>query len=534
MEIQKSEVLTQLDKILVSNDFAASDRLKTFFRYIVEKTLEGKESTLKAYTIALEVFELGKNFDSRFNPLVRTEAGRLRSKLDYYYRLHPDDEILIEIPKGGYVARFAKLESQNIEGTPVSKPDASISTSPLGHKGTILILPFLNISKNDDQQELVNGLLKQLVHDLSKFYELNVVDYCFSELATKGVSEQEVKEAALKYNARFVLNGSLQEQSGTFRIWVSLRDSTTHYVLWAEQYEGKSSNENPFQVQDQIVESIIYKIAGEFGAINTSLQREYARNNKASNALEEAMLLYTRYAAYLTLESFELALPVVEKAVTIYPDNVTAQSMLADLYATDYQLGYELVENNLEKSFQMSTSAVNIDPESQMAHMVLAFNYYLRNDKEGFLNSAERALAINPFGSNALSMLSPLYGFMGFWDKALGLNEKLIGLNPATPNWSHQIKAAYYYLHDAFETAYAEAKKINMPGTVWDALMKLLTSSALGKTDESNLALKQLIELYPTFKRDRVKIIKRITPNIDFALAVEKTLSQNNTSEDSL
>jgi hypothetical protein len=93
-------------RFLESKDFQASPRLKDFLAFVVEKTLAAKGQELKAYTIGVEVFALGKDFDPNTNPLVRTEAGRLRSKLEHFYLHNPGARIKIDIPKGGYAAAF--------------------------------------------------------------------------------------------------------------------------------------------------------------------------------------------------------------------------------------------------------------------------------------------------------------------------------------------------------------------------------------------------------------------------------------------
>lgn len=48
----------------------------------MQATLDGKGEELKAYKIAIDVFGLEEDFDPNTNPMIRTEAGRLRSKLD--------------------------------------------------------------------------------------------------------------------------------------------------------------------------------------------------------------------------------------------------------------------------------------------------------------------------------------------------------------------------------------------------------------------------------------------------------------------
>ena len=62
--ISPTEVRDHLDSVLASEDFRASARLSGFLQYIVEQSLAGRAKEIKAYTIAVEVFERDASFAS--------------------------------------------------------------------------------------------------------------------------------------------------------------------------------------------------------------------------------------------------------------------------------------------------------------------------------------------------------------------------------------------------------------------------------------------------------------------------------------
>ena len=103
------EVRAQLARILCSPEFVVPERVRSFLRYLVEQTLAGRADRLKGYTIATAVFERGESFDAQADPVVRTEAGRLRRALERYYLVEGQaDPVLIEVPKGCYVPSFSR------------------------------------------------------------------------------------------------------------------------------------------------------------------------------------------------------------------------------------------------------------------------------------------------------------------------------------------------------------------------------------------------------------------------------------------
>jgi hypothetical protein len=104
----KDDVQGELERILSSPRFQASEKRRAFLRYIVEETLSGRAERLKGYTIAVTVFGRDETFDSQADPVVRLEARRLRRDLDsYYVEAGSRDAVRISIPKGSYVQRAA-------------------------------------------------------------------------------------------------------------------------------------------------------------------------------------------------------------------------------------------------------------------------------------------------------------------------------------------------------------------------------------------------------------------------------------------
>src|SRR5262245_49880787 len=80
-----ASVRSSLDGVLASKLFLGSERLRRFLRFIVEQRLSGETESIKEYAVAMEVFDKDSSFDTRVDPIVRVEAGRLRSKLREYY-----------------------------------------------------------------------------------------------------------------------------------------------------------------------------------------------------------------------------------------------------------------------------------------------------------------------------------------------------------------------------------------------------------------------------------------------------------------
>jgi hypothetical protein len=121
-----AEIRAALDRIAVSEAFCASPQLVAFLRYVVEATLRGGQDRIKGYTIAVEAFGRGDDFNPQDDPIVRVEAMRLRRALQRYYANGGrDDSVRIVLPLGSYVPEFQRFASRAESGRTEETPAAS-------------------------------------------------------------------------------------------------------------------------------------------------------------------------------------------------------------------------------------------------------------------------------------------------------------------------------------------------------------------------------------------------------------------------
>src|SRR5262245_47418808 len=133
----RDEVERQLHRVLESEAFANADRARRFLRYVVARTLAGEGDRLKEFVIGVDVFDRDDQYDPRIDSIVRVEAGRLRNKLDQYYRSAGDDDrVLIRVPRGSYVPEIEWRASPALGSERV--PDSTVRSRWTGVVGSRL------------------------------------------------------------------------------------------------------------------------------------------------------------------------------------------------------------------------------------------------------------------------------------------------------------------------------------------------------------------------------------------------------------
>jgi hypothetical protein len=105
--VNAEQISQQLERIVSSQAFSRADRPRHFLRFLVEHALDPEAPPVDEYLLAVEVFKRSEPFDASSDPIVRVEAGRLRHRLEDYYRgPGQDDPILIELPPRTYTPVF--------------------------------------------------------------------------------------------------------------------------------------------------------------------------------------------------------------------------------------------------------------------------------------------------------------------------------------------------------------------------------------------------------------------------------------------
>jgi len=113
--VDVEQVRRAIEDIARSPGFARNERLSQFLTFLVERHLEGRDQELKESVIGVEVFGRKPDYNPKRDPVVRTEARRLRERLAQYYQAGvADGGLIIELPKGGYVPLVRRTQDQPV------------------------------------------------------------------------------------------------------------------------------------------------------------------------------------------------------------------------------------------------------------------------------------------------------------------------------------------------------------------------------------------------------------------------------------
>jgi adenylate cyclase len=163
-------------------------------------------------------------------------------------------------------------------------------TLALPDKPSIAVLPFANMSGDPEQEYFADGMVEEIITDLSRIRWLFVVARN-SSFTYKGQTV-DVKRVGRELGVRYVLEGSVRKGGNRVRITGQLIDTSTGAHIWADRFDG--SLEDVFDLQDKVASNVA-------GVIEPALQAaEAARSAGRPTTDPTAYDLYLRAYALVT------------------------------------------------------------------------------------------------------------------------------------------------------------------------------------------------------------------------------------------
>ncbi|MGW8325514.1 MAG: tetratricopeptide repeat protein [Desulfobacterales bacterium] len=495
----------QLERILQNAKFRGSDKQSKFLSFVVNETLEDRASQIKAYTIAVAVYERAETFDSQIDPIVRVEAGRLRRALEHYYlTAGKNDPVIIKIPKGSYVPTFQTIEKQP------SQPIAPISEdkdSKSRMVPTIAVMPLLNLSGDEEQDYFIDGLTEELTTELARYQGFKVI----ASQSTMRFKGQVFDSSKIRNDlgVDFFLTGSIRKSKKTLKVMIQVVDASIDMKIWVKSYKRDLTAYDLIAIQEEIAQSVVGSIADQYGFITRKLSKEARKKAPVDLKAYDAILRFYHYETVLTPPAFEDAMTALELAIKLDPEYGLAWAMLAHLHADNYALGFREIEAPLEKALTFAQKGVALAPGNQFVHDALTLVHFHRGNKKLFLKSVEETIALNPNSPYIIGVAGWHMALYGEWERGLDLLKKGIKLNPYYPSWFHLVTFMDYYRRGENENAFAEALKFNYPELFWDPLMRAVALSQMGRKSEAKTAVSQLLKLEPDFATQGRYLISR-------------------------
>lgn len=240
-------------------------------------------------------------------------------------------------------------------------------TDPSTLEKSIAVLPFKNLSYDEDNQHFTDGLVDDLLGRLALIEEFEVTSRTSSE-TFRGQEDKKIAEIAAELGASYIVEGSVQRQEDQVRIIVQLIDATNDDHIWVKTFDRNLSD--VFEVQSEIAMQIA-------SGLNMALSEEQEMNlqkNKTENI--KALELYhlgRHNWGKRTRDGLNNSIGYFEQAIEEDPNYATAYAGMADSYYLKVWFDtLSMQKENRRKALEFANKALEIDPQCVEAVTVLA------------------------------------------------------------------------------------------------------------------------------------------------------------------
>ena len=279
---------------------------------------------------------------------------------------------------------------------------------------SIAVLPFTDMSSEQDQQYFSDGISEELLNVLGQVRDLRVAGRT-SSFAFKG-QNKDLKEIGEILDVGYIVEGSIRKSGNKVRVTAQLVQANDGYRQWSSTYDRNL--DDIFAVQDEIARAIVSEMSSALPALATASAQLKPSARADISAFDLFLLAREKMTQEGTRAAYDEAVTLLDQAIATDPDYAPAlawrsyaSTMLSDV-----------------------PGGVGVTPVAESVPVTKAF--------------AERALAADPGSADALFALGSYYGQLVFsegldhLDLTIETLKKAIAVRPNFPQAENDL--AYF------------------------------------------------------------------------------------------
>ncbi|WP_262049078.1 winged helix-turn-helix domain-containing protein [Bradyrhizobium sp. Bra78] len=395
--------------------------------------------------------------------------------------------IIKTLPKRGYL----------LEG-PVSRDGKGAGPLPRSSADfpAIAVLAFANLSQDSSQDYFCEGIIEDIITELSRFSGLLVIARN-SSFQYKGRSV-DVRQIGNELGARYILEGSIQSNDGTVRITAQLIDAARGAHLWADRFDRKLGD--TFSIQDEIARMISVKLAIHID--DAEAHRPLAKPTANWDAYDYFLRGNHMMKRLLTgpVEELYEARKLLERSIELDPAFARPYAALSTTYTLAWinPVNHEhQSEETLQRALELARKAVELGPNEPFGYGVLANAAMFQRDRAACLAAWDRVFALNP------NYCDWRYGqclvLFGKPEEGLAALRRYMRLDPFFPPQALMTEGLAHFVQRRYEEALAPFREMvdRAPNFRNGRMLLAAAYGHLGKTNEAGPHIAALLRIEP-------------------------------------
>jgi adenylate cyclase len=386
--------------------------------------------------------------------------------LAWVYELTPDGikkEVGMDRDGAGQHVAAGKLDYVTIAGVVLAvvfvafigasqsteNSDSSVATvSP----NSVAVLPFVNMSRDEDNDYFSDGLTETLLHMLAQVPGLQVAART-SSFAFKG-KNIDIREIADALQVAHILEGSVQQSGSQIRVTAQLIRASDGYHVWSESFDRDS--DDIFGVQDEIALKVGSALSASL--LGPGVESTVVGVDTFNPDAYDIYLQALQQRATFSYGGLEAAEKLLKGALTIDPDFLDAKTELASNYLHQFETGLMNQDDAFAEVLAITNQVLAVRPQDVRARAIQAFVRALPSTMEGgsqvvsdAIQELEVLVAENPREYQARLLLSRVLNETQHSDRALQLQLEALELDPFNARIHFEVGSLYLQLDQLAE-----------------------------------------------------------------------------------
>lgn len=360
---------------------------------------------------------------------------QLRDALDVDFE-DIGDRVVKNITRPVRIYRVALEPPEAAHGETAAAPAAPNSTSELP---SIVVLPFVNMSGDVEQEFFTDGMTEDIITELSRFRHLLVISRT-SAFAYKG-RPMNVPEVAKELGVGYVVEGSVRKAGDRVRVTVQLIDGETDRHIWAERYDRRL--EDIFAIQDELTTAIVATLPAR---VEAATRERVKRKRPDSLAAYECVLAgKVRHHRSTPTDNAE-ALRLLDRAIVLDPTYAHAHAWRACVLGQSWVHGWcKDRDATWNQVVDELATAQSLDDDDSDVHRILAAVKVAHGDHAKAVYHEARALELNANDDLIVVQQGEILTWLGQAEEGIEWIRRAMRLNPYHPErfWNH-LGRAYF------------------------------------------------------------------------------------------
>ncbi|WP_073165880.1 hypothetical protein [Tangfeifania diversioriginum] len=310
---------------------------------------------------------------------------------------------------------------------------------PLRKQKSIAVLPFKNLSENEENRYFADGVVEDILDRLTKIGELKVVSRTSVEQFRE--SKESAPEIGKKLGVNYLLEGSVQRHEGKVRITIQLIDAKNDRHILSEKIDRDM--QDIFLMESEIAKLIADKLQA---AISPEEKQMIEKVHTHNSAAYDYYLMGRYYWNNRSLESINKSQEFFEKAIKADSTYALAYAGLADAYYSQTRFSETPVEG-YNKAVNLANKALKLDANLPEGYIILGVVY--SNGYWQWVESRkyfEKAMNLDSNNVVTLHYYSDLLSNIGEFEASRKYIDRAIEIAPYSA--INRILSAYFYYQE--------------------------------------------------------------------------------------